>query len=84
VFLPLSVPLPPPVFKLMPESLGAGGGMGFLPPATGLFEGGAGGVGFARTADPFVPLDRGAAGGGGGVGRAAGATGGGGGASSLT
>jgi hypothetical protein len=57
VALPLSVPLPVDGPRLTPLSLaGAGGGSGFLPPAaappaTGRFDGGAGGVGF-----PFAGL----------------------------
>ena len=84
VLRPLFSALPLP-FMLIPESRGAGGGAG-LRPATGLFAGGAGGVAFPRTAEPFAPLGREApgGGGGGGVGRMTGATGGGGGgASSL-
>jgi hypothetical protein len=69
---------------LMPESRGAGGGAGLRPAAAGLFAGGVGGVGLARTAEPFAPLGLDApGGGGGGVGRMTGATDGGGGASSL-
>jgi hypothetical protein len=63
VLRPLSVPLPPPL-RLIPESLGAAGAAGFLP-ATGRFAGGAGGVGFARAADPFTPFGLAAGGGGG-------------------
>jgi len=70
VLRPLSVPLPLAPFvaipMLFPESRGAGGGAG-LRPAAGLLAGGAGGVGFPRTADPFVFVAAG--GGGGGVGR---------------
>lgn len=73
MFLPLSVPLP---LRLIPESLGAGGGAGFRP-AAGRFAGGAGGVGLPRT--PLEPFVFAAGGGGGGVGRI---VGGGGGASS--
>lgn len=80
VLRPLSVPL---LFMLIPESRGAGAGAGLRAPGVGLFAGGAGGVGLARTADPFVPFGRGAVGGGGGIARTTGATGGGGGASSL-
>jgi hypothetical protein len=69
VLRPLSVPLPDPPFKLIPESLGARAGAGFLPPAAGRFAGGAGGVGLARTVEPFTA----AGGGGGGVGRMTGA-----------
>lgn len=65
----------------MPESRGAGGGAGFLPPAAGLFAGGAGGVGLALTTGPW-PLAFAAAGGAGGVGRITGAAGGGGGGAS--
>ena len=81
VFRPLSPPLPL-LFILIAESLGAGGGAGFLP-AAGRFAGGAGGVGLPRI--PLVPLVL-AAGGGGGMGREATGGGGGGrgaGASSL-
>lgn len=81
VLRPLSVPLPL-VLRLIPESRGAGGGAG-LRPAAGRFAGGAGGVGFARTAAPLVPFALATGGGGGGVDRATGAAGGGGGASSL-
>jgi hypothetical protein len=82
VLRPLSVPLPL-LFMLMPESRGASGGAG-LRPAAGRFAGGAGGVGFPRTAAPFVPLARMVVGGGGGgVGLTTGAGGGGGGDSSL-
>lgn len=74
VFRPLSVPLPEPPFKLIPESLGARAGPGFLPPAVGRLAGGAGGVGFARTVEPLTAVDFTAAGGGGGgVGRITGA-----------
>lgn len=74
VFRPLSVPLPEPPFKLIPESRGASTGVGFLPPAAGRLAGGAGGVGFVRTVDPFIATDFTAAGGGGGgVGRITGA-----------
>lgn len=77
---PESVPLP--VLKLTALSLAAaGGGMGFLPAATGRLTGGAGGPGFARVAAdaaaaacPFVAgagmARAGAAGGGGGGGGA--------------
>lgn len=80
VLRPLSVPLPL-LFKLMAESRGAGGGMGFLPPTTGRFVGGVGGVGLARIAAP-LPLVFATGGGGGGVGLIVGATGGGGGGAS--
>jgi hypothetical protein len=74
VLRPLSVPLPDPPFKLIPESRGARAGAGFLPPAAGRFAGGAGGVGLARTVEPFTVVDFTAAGGGGGgVGRITGA-----------
>lgn len=54
------------------------------PPTTGLFAGGAGGVGLLRTTGPWpLPFVFATGGGGGGVGRVAGAAGGGGGASSL-
>lgn len=80
VLRPLSVSLPF-ALTLIPESRGAGGGAGFRPPATGLFAGGAGGVGLFFTTGPW-PLDfTVAGGGGGGVGRIA--TGGGGGVSSF-
>lgn len=69
VLRPLSPPLPlAPI--LIPESLGAEGGAGFLPAATGRFAGGAGGLGLAlaRAAAPLTPLGfAGAAGGGGGT-----------------
>lgn len=82
VLRPLSVPLPDPPFKLIPESLGARLGAGFRPAAAGRFAGGAGGAGFARTVEPLVPFVLTAAGGGGGgVGRITGA--GAGGVSSL-
>lgn len=51
VLRPLSVPLPF-ALTLMPESRGAGGGAGFLPPAAGLLAGGAGGVGLFLTTGP--------------------------------
>ena len=72
-------PLSPPLLViLVPESRGAGGGIGLRPPAAGRFDGGAGGCGLARMTGAVPFFD----GGGGGVGRKAGA-GGGGGASSL-
>ena len=86
VALPESVPLlgrSESAPRLTALSLaGVGGGNGFLAPATGLFTGGAGGVGFARTAGAgdglrSLPLVTGVADNA-GVGRA-GATGGGGG-----
>jgi hypothetical protein len=83
VLRPLSVPLPPLLFMLMPESRGAGGGAGLRPAAVGRFAGGAGGLGLPPTAAPLVPLALATGGGGGGVGRTTGAAGGGGGASSL-
>ena len=50
----------------MPESLGAGGGAGFLPAAAaGRFPGGAGGVGLLRVA-PLTPFAFTGAGGGAG------------------
>ena len=70
--------VPDPVPKLTALSLTGGVGAGFLPPATGLFAGGAGGVGFALAAAcwgsawPLNAADgtgrAGAAGGGGGGG----------------
>lgn len=75
VFLPLSVPLPlgAPLFRLIPESLGAGGGAGFF------LAGGAGGAGLARAVGaPFVlgvPLVRGADGAAGRSGAAGGVDG---------
>jgi hypothetical protein len=89
VLFGVALPLSPPegVVKLTALSLvGVGGGSGFLPPAAGLFAGGAGGVGltFADGAGaglgiPFVTaecvlgLARGAAGGTGGGGGGGGA-----------
>lgn len=93
VALPESVPLPgrsESLPRLTALSLaGVGGGNGFLAPAAGLFTGGAGGVGLARTAGagdgfrcvPFVSgvaakagvARAGAAGGGGGGGGGGGA-----------
>lgn len=57
VLLGVALPLSPPdgVVKLTALSrAGVGGGKGFLPPAAGLFAGGAGGVGLAFAVGRFA------------------------------
>lgn len=74
VLRPLSVPLPVPPFKLIPESLGARTGAVFRAVAAGRLAGGAGGAGFPRAVEPLAPFAFAVAGGGGGgVGRIIGA-----------